>query len=118
MTIDTYFNIYGGYHERYVKKFSCWSGKIYDKDGKIITEIKGLFVKTWLTITNVSTQIPEGQIIYKTLPNGTIEKYEIIESKYVRGCGQVSDFYKLTLIENTNKLMGKYRIFIIIIQYI
>mgnify|MGYP001013285040 CR=1 FL=1 len=59
---------------------------MYDKDGKIIKEVKGLFGKTRFTITDVSTPILEGQIIYRTLPNETLEKYEIIENKYVKGC--------------------------------
>lgn len=77
--------------------------KIYDKEGNIITEVNGLFGKTGLTITDVSVVLEEEQIVLRTLPNGGIEKYEIIECKYVRGHGSIPDFYKLTLAKNTAK---------------
>lgn len=69
-----------------LKIFPAEVVKIYGKDGKIIAGVTGLFGKTGLTIADVSTPILEGQIIYRILSNGTIEKYEIIESKYVTGC--------------------------------
>ena len=57
-----------------LKNFPAEVVKMYDKDGKIIKEVKGLFGKTGFTIADVSIPILEGQIVYRTLPNGTIEK--------------------------------------------
>ena len=71
--------------------------KIIDDEGEIVNVVKGLFGKTSLTITDVSIPIYEGQKIVRELSNGAIEKYEIIESRFVRGHGDICDFYKLSL---------------------
>ncbi len=78
--------------------------EIYDKDGNKVTEVNGLFGKTGLTITDTSIPLLEGQIVLRTLPNGSVEKYEISDSKYVRGHGNIPDFYKLTLVKYNVRL--------------
>ena len=78
--------------------------EIYDKDGNKVTEVNGLFGKTGLTITDTSIPLLEEQIVLRTLPNGSVEKYEISDSKYVRGHGSIPDFYKLTLVKNNVRL--------------
>ena len=77
--------------------------EIYDKNGNRITKVNGLFGKTGLTITDTTVPIIEYQIVIRTLPNKMTEKYEIIESKYVRGHGGIPDFYKLILMKETVK---------------
>lgn len=77
--------------------------KIIDDEGEIVNVVKGLFGKTSLTITDVSIPIYEGQKIVRELSNGAIEKYEIIESRFVRGHGDICDFYKLSLAKENKK---------------
>lgn len=81
--------------------------EIIDNKGRTINVVKGLFGKTSLTITDVSIPIFEGQKIVRKLPNGATEKYEIIESKFVKGHGSICDFYKLS-IEKENKKTQNY----------
>ena len=76
---------------------------ICDSDGNEMTHVKGLFGKTHLTITDTSIPILEDYIVLRTLPNGYIEKYKITESKYVKGHGDICDFYELYLIKQ-NKI--------------
>ena len=87
----------------FLQNFPTEKVDIYDKDGNKITEVNGLFGTTSLTITDTSIPLLEGQIVLRTLPNGSVEKYEISESKYVRGHGSIPDFYKLTLVKNNFK---------------
>lgn len=87
----------------FLQNFPTEKVDIYDKDGNKITEVNGLFGTTSLTITDTSITLLEGQIVLRTLPNGSVEKYEISESKYVRGHGSIPDFYKLTLVKNNFK---------------
>ena len=85
----------------FLQNFPTEKVDIYDKDGNKITEVNGLFGTTSLTITDTSITLLE--IVLRTLPNGSVEKYEISESKYVRGHGSIPDFYKLTLVKNNFK---------------
>lgn len=84
-----------------LKSFPTENIEIYDKNGTKIKEVEGLFGKTGLTITDTSTPLVEGQLVFRRLPNGSIEKYEICESKYIKGYGDICDFYKLSLVKNT-----------------
>ena len=84
-----------------LKNFPTESVEIYDENGYKVKEVKGLFGKTGLTITDTATPLVEGQLIIRKLPNGCIEKYKIIESKYIKGHGDICDFYKLLLAKNT-----------------
>lgn len=86
-----------------LKNFPTEIVEIYDKNGNRITKVNGLFGKTSLTIADTTVPIIEDQIVIRTLPNKMIEKYEIIESKYVRGHGGIPDFYKLILMKETVK---------------
>ena len=71
--------------------------QICDKDKHIILETFGLFGKTGLTITDVSIPIIEGQLVLRFLPNGYLEEYEVTESRYIKGHGNICDYYKLSL---------------------
>ena len=86
-----------------LKNFPTECVEIYDEDGTKLKEVDGLFGKTGLTITDTSTPLVEGQLVLRKLPNGSIEKYEISESKYVKGHGDICDFYKLSLVKSTSK---------------
>ncbi len=86
-----------------LKNFPTENVEIYDESGIKIKEVEGLFGKTGLTITDTTTPLIEGQFVFRKLPNGNIEKYEIVESKYIKGHGDICDFYKLSLSKNTAK---------------
>ena len=87
----------------FLENFPTEEIEIYDEYGKYIANVKGFFGKEYLTITDVSIPIVEGQYIIRKLPNGVNEKYEIINSKYNKGNENVCDFYKLTLKKSTIK---------------
>ncbi|MGM9848352.1 MAG: hypothetical protein ACI312_01200 [Bacilli bacterium] len=77
--------------------------ELYDTNNNKIKELTGFFGKTGLTITDTSTPIVEGQLIVRKLPNGSIENYTIIESKYNVGHNDICSFYKLSLRKNNIK---------------
>ena len=87
----------------FLENFPTEEIEIFDEYGKYIANVKGFFGKEYLTITDVSIPIVEGQYIIRKLPNGVNEKYEIINSKYNKGNENVCDFYKLTLKKSTIK---------------
>lgn len=87
----------------FLENFPTEEIEIFDEYGKYIANVKGFFGKKYLTITDVSIPIVEGQYIIRKLPNGVNEKYEIINSKYNKGNENVCDFYKLTLKKSTIK---------------
>lgn len=87
-----------------LQNFPAENITICDNDGNEITKVKGLFGKTHLTVTDTSIPILDDYIVLRQLPNGYIEKYIITESKYVKGHGNICDFYELFLIKN-NKLI-------------
>lgn len=76
--------------------------ELYDENLNKIKDVKGLFGKTSLRITDISDPIIEGQIIIRKLPNGAEEKYTIVDSKFNNGHGDICSFYKLTLQKNNN----------------
>ncbi len=87
----------------FLENFPTEEIEIFDEYGKYIANVKGFFGKEYLTITDVSIPIVEGQYIIRKLPNGVNEKYEIINSKYNKGNEDICDFYKLTLKKSTIK---------------
>ena len=87
----------------FLENFPTEEIEIFDEYGKYIANVKGFFGKEYLTTTDVSIPIVEGQYIIRKLPNGVNEKYEIINSKYNKGNENVCDFYKLTLKKSTIK---------------
>lgn len=91
-----------------LQNFPTEEVEIYDKDGNKVIKARGLFGKTGLTVTDTSVPIIEGYIVERMLPNGSIEKYEIIESKYVKGHGSICDFYKLILLKNNTKSLEEH----------
>ena len=82
----------------FLENFPTEKVEIHD-DNNIITEVDGLFGTEYLTITDTSVPLIEGQIVLRTLPNGHIEKYKITDSKYVKGMGNICDCYKLSIIK-------------------
>lgn len=68
---------------------------ILKSDASIIDGVKALVERDMIFIDDTSVSIEDGDIIERTLPSGTKEKFEVLDSGFHRGMHGISDHYQV-----------------------
>lgn len=77
------------------KNFPTEELKLIKKDGSVVESVTGLVSSNKIHVGDASIQIQEGDVFERTLPNGLVEKYLVIDSGFKKGTGgHIEDHYQ------------------------
>ena len=70
---------------------------ILKKDGTLIGPLKTAFCEGVFTVFDKTLDVSEGDTVERNLPNGKVERYNVVEADFTKGMGGIPDHYKLTV---------------------
>lgn len=77
--------------------------KLIKSDGTIINDIEALVESKKIFVDDASVIIEEGDIFERTLSNGAIENYEVLDRGFHKGMHTIPDHYQVSVRKTTAK---------------
>ena len=77
--------------------------KLIKNDGTILNDIEALVEPKKIFVDDASVIIEEGDIFERTLSNGAIENYEVLDRGFYKGMHGIPDHYQVSVRKTTTK---------------
>lgn len=75
--------------------------KIKKSNNSLIDDVEALFSNYTVLVEDISIIIEDGDYILRTLPNGLVEEYLVIDNGYISGNGNIPSHYQISVKKNT-----------------